>query len=650
MIFQTFFDLPRASKRAATVLADVLLINLALAVSWGLSGQSWSNADHQAVWSVALICSAISIFAFIRFGLYHAVMRFAGLPAGMAAFKGVAVSALALIAVNFLFAQPVPWRVVAIYGFAAWLFVGLPRFLIRAWYQSKLRRNRENVIIYGAGNAGVQLMGALMHGNRYSAVAFVDDNDELQGRDVHGLRVYNPLQLSQLVRQFAAGTVVLALPSASPARRKEIIARLERMPVHVVSVPTLDEIKSGENWVHAVRDIDIEDLLGREVVPPRRELIERCIRDKVVMVTGAGGSIGSELCRQILRYGPDRVLLFELSEFALYRVERELRQLIAKLPNPPELVPLLGSVQDKQRLQAVMRTYRVQTVYHAAAYKHVPIVEYNIVEGVRNNVFGTLAAAEAAVQANVETFVLVSTDKAVRPTNVMGATKRLAELVLQGSALRRPYTRFCMVRFGNVLESSGSVVPLFREQIMRGGPVTVTHPDVSRYFMTIPEAAQLVLQASAMGEGGDVFVLDMGERVIISQLAKRMVRLMGFGVQGEDVQEGGISITYTGLRPGEKLFEELLIGEEVLGTEHPRILRARERALPWESVEKLLRELRDACDDMDCVRIRHLLRLGGADYAPQNDVDDLLWQETQRVGMTASGEKIVTLPSSKRLN
>jgi FlaA1/EpsC-like NDP-sugar epimerase len=408
-----------------------------------------------------------------------------------------------------------------------------------------------------------------------------------------------------------------------------IIKKLEKYPVAVQTIPQINDVVSGKARIEEIRDVDIEDLLGRDEVAPDRAKLSCCISNKVVLVTGAGGSIGSELCRQIIKLNPKKLVLFELSEFALYKIEQEISKYIHKHSLKTEVHAIMGSVQKQHRMEVVMKSYAVNTVYHAAAYKHVPLVEHNVIEGVRNNVFGTWYCAEAAIKAGVETFVLVSTDKAVRPTNVMGATKRLSELVLQGLSQRQNDTRFCMVRFGNVLGSSGSVVPLFRKQINEGGPVTVTHPDITRYFMTIPEAALLVLQAGSMGECGDVFLLDMGEQVRIADLARKLIRLMGLEVKDEDYPNGDIEIQYTGLRPGEKLYEELLIGDDPLPTSHPRIMKGREISLPWSEVETLLEKIDKYSHMFDCESVRDVLLSAPLGYNPSNEIDDLVWRQSQ---------------------
>ena len=492
------------------------------------------------------------------------------------------------------------------------------------------------MILYGAGAAGLQAALALRGGGQFRPVAFVDDDPALHGSEVNGIRIHPPGRLAKLVARHEVKQVLLALPSAGRARRRAIVAELEPLPVHVKTLPALADLVSGEARLDEFQEVAIEDLLGRDPVPPRDDLLAAGIRGRTVLVTGAGGSIGSELCRQILRLGPVQLLLYENAEYPLYRIERELRTLAAGEGLDTAIVPLLGTVANEQRLQRLMAGFGVHTVYHAAAYKHVPLVEHNLIEGVRNNVFGTLRCARAAMAAGVASFVLVSTDKAVRPINVMGASKRMAELVLQGLAGEQERlghaTRFTMVRFGNVLGSSGSVVPLFREQIRNGGPLTVTDPEVTRYFMTIPEAAELVLQAGSMGQGGDVFVLDMGEPVRIVDLARRMVHLSGLTVRDEAQPHGDIEIRFTGLRPGEKLYEELLLGEDVEPTEHPMIRRAQELAYPWPELEPKLEELDAACQEFDCVAARRLLAWGVCGFGQEGAIVDWLWLHQHQQG------------------
>jgi len=509
------------------------------------------------------------------------------------------------------------------------LYVGGSRLAIRALLSSK-QCTREPVAIYGAGAAGAQLAATLRCSSPYGAVAFLDDNLELHGRTVAGLLVYPPASMPYLISKFHVQHVLLAIPSHPRSRRQAVVSALESQGMHVQMVPDIAEIVSGRASVIDLREVDAGDLLGRAEVAPNEQLLHACIRGKVVLVSGAGGSIGSELCRQIVRLRPARLVLLEMSELALYQIDREIHSIRSSEPVEVEVIALLGNAHHRQRMREILKTYKVQTVYHAAAYKHVPIVEQNIIEGIHNNIFSTYYIAEAALECRVETFVLISSDKAVHPTNVMGTTKRFAELTLQGMQQRTAQTRFCMVRFGNVLESSGSVVPLFREQIKHGGPVTVTHKDIIRYFMTIPEAAQLVIQAGSMARGGDVFVLDMSDPVSIDELARRMIRLSGLSVRDADNPQGDIEIIYTGLRPAEKLYEELLIGSNVSRTEHPRILRAIEHSLSWARMQSLLDELLSALHGSDCERARSLLREAVTEYRPQDGIQDLVWMQAQQ--------------------
>jgi FlaA1/EpsC-like NDP-sugar epimerase len=540
---------------------------------------------------------------------------------------GVTLSVALVLLLNLTITdKPVPRAAFVIYWALALLYVGGSRLLVRLAFQG-FNGSAEPVAIYGAGEAGVRLSMALQGGKDFKPIVFVDDNHSLHGSVINGVEVFSPNELPALVKEYSIGRVLLAVPSETRRRRREILTRLESLGIHVQTIPDLSDIAAGRARVDELHDVDVSDLLGRDPVPPNSALLGACIERKSVMVTGAGGSIGSELCRQIIRLAPARLLLLEISELALYNIERELRMLADHDGLQVEIVALLGNAHHKYRLREIMSTYGVHTVYHAAAYKHVPIVEQNMIEGIHNNVYGTWHAAEAALESHVQTFVLISTDKAVNPTNVMGATKRFAELVLQALQRRGTDTRFCMVRFGNVLDSSGSVVPLFRDQIQRGGPVTVTHPDVIRYFMTIPEAAQLVIQAGAMAKGGDVFVLDMGKPVRIEDLAHRMVNLMGLSVRDDKNPDGDIEIEYTGLRPAEKLYEELLIGNNVTGTEHAMIMRAVEHELPWDRVQALLDELLVVLRKFDCRRARELLLNTIVEYKPGAEIEDLVWRE-----------------------
>lgn len=624
-------ELPRNIKQACLLTLDMLYVAVAM---YGAIALRYGHFDFH-LGLVEYACGIVTIVAsaiiFLRLGLYRAVIRFMGQQAIWAIVTAVSYSTLLLVATSFFARAEIPRSTPFIFFGLLLVGIGGTRLVVRAYYQAKLRTLSENVIIYGAGQSGRQLLNALHHDDRFHAVAFVDDSPKLQRTVIHGLSVARPEDIEELIKRHDVTDVLLAIPSASQERRKEIINSLVGLSVHVRTVPTISELLAGEASVNQIRDIDLDDLLGRDTVPPHPEFIERCITGKVVMVTGAGGSIGSELCRQIVLSGPEELVLLDNNEYALYCIEQELRATMTSLGLTFELVPLLGSVKDQNRLENIYRTFEVATVYHAAAYKHVPLVEHNIAEGVANNVFGTWSAAEAAREAGVETFVLVSTDKAVRPTNMMGASKRFAEMILQGLAQRETDTRFCMVRFGNVLGSSGSVVPKFRQQIEEGGPVTVTHPEVSRYFMSIPEAAQLVLQAGALGTGGDVFVLDMGEPVRIVDLAERMIQLSGY--EAGSLEEGvhrDIEIEFIGLRPGEKLHEELLLGNNVEGTEHPMIMRAEEECLSFDEIAGLLSELQRFCDAMDCDGISAILSSAVSGFGGHQVQHDHLWRKQNK--------------------
>ena len=632
LALEKLVELPRNIKQSMLLGVDMAFVCAAM---WLAVAFRFGHTDF-VLGPIELACAAITLAAtsiiFLRQGLYRAVIRYMGQQAIWAIITAVSYSTLVLGASVFFTQADVPRSMPFIYWVLAMLGVGGSRLIVRAYYQTKLRSLTKNVIIYGAGESGRQLLTALHHGDQYRVVAFVDDDVRLQRAVINGLRVAAPDAMEELIKEHNITQVLLAIPSASAERRREIINSLVGLPVHVRTVPKIHELVAGRAAVTQIQDIDLDDLLGREPVPPHPELIDRCITGKVVMVTGAGGSIGAELCRQILMAGPKELILLDNSEYALYQAERSLRELQARLGSHIEMVVLLGSVQDQRRLETIFNTFGVQSVYHAAAYKHVPMVEYNVAEGVYNNVFGTWYAAEAARRTGVETFVLVSTDKAVRPTNIMGASKRFAELILQGVAQNDYHTRFCMVRFGNVLGSSGSVVPLFREQIEKGGPVTVTHPEVSRYFMSIQEAAQLVLQASAMGTGGDVFVLDMGEPVRIVDLAKRMIRLSGYEMDHDTPVGEHIDIEFIGLRPGEKLHEELLLGTAVTGTGHPMIMRAEEECLSYTQMRLALKELQQYCDNMDCVGITSVLSEAVDGFGGHEIRHDHVWVKQGRAG------------------
>ncbi|MGI9344506.1 MAG: polysaccharide biosynthesis protein [Gammaproteobacteria bacterium] len=620
-------QLPRRTKRIIAVIADAAVMVAALALTILLIHQTEANAIAMR-WPLIIAVVLVAIPVFTQQGLYRAIIRFIGSRMVFAVLRSVTFVALVLGCITLVLgADPVADVFSTILVFWSFGLLGMvgSRFFTRM-YLIRQTMPGERVAIYGAGEAGVHLAAVLTSGNEFAPVAFIDDNMAVQGRSINGLQVYSSESLHRIVAELGIKRVLLALPSISRRKRQDIISNLETMPVHVQTMPDISDLVSGAARVDEIRDVTVADLLGRDSVPPNDKLLDACIRSKSVAVTGAGGSIGSELCRQIVLLGPKRLLLLEVSEHALYQIERELRESVKRDSLDVEIVGLLGSVHHQARVRNVLATYEVNTVYHAAAYKHVPMVEHNMIEGIHNNIFGTLHTALAAEEAGVEAFVLVSTDKAVSPANVMGATKRFAELVLQGLHERGSKTRFCMVRFGNVLASSGSVVPLFREQIRRGGPVTVTHPEIIRYFMTIPEAAQLVIQAGSMGQGGDVFVLDMGRPVRIEDLARRMIHLMGLSVRDEDDPDGDIAIEYTGLRPAEKLYEELLIGNNVMGTEHPMIMRAQEDCLSWERVEDCIDDMSAAIGEFDCASARQLLLASVEGYTPTSGIEDLVWR------------------------
>jgi FlaA1/EpsC-like NDP-sugar epimerase len=660
--------LPRAVKRGVVLALDAALCILSVWLAFYLRSGSFTPLSGPAIWpAMASVVLALPIF--ITSGLYRAIFRYSGLPAMVAVGRAMLLYGLAFSAIfTFWGVDGVPRTVGLIQPMLLLLFVGASRAAARVWlgglYQQQLRKaSLPKTLIYGAGNAGRQLASAMATSPEIRVVGFMDDDDRLHGHVLNGLPIYNPADLAEVLSVTPITNVLLALPSVSRQRRNEILNALKPHRLAVRTLPGLSDIATGKVSLSDVRELDIDDLLGREPVKPNGLLLNLSTYGKTVLVTGAGGSIGSELCREILKTNPRQLLLVEMSEFALYQIHQELQAAVAEDWTPDqvrgdivgargdrvvvqadgvEIVPLLASVCDEVRMHEIMDTWKPHTVYHAAAYKHVPVVEHNPAEGVRNNVWGTRVCAEAAMRSSVRNFVLVSTDKAVRPTNIMGATKRLAEMVLQALAEvnaavaaqggRAPTTRttFSMVRFGNVLGSSGSVVPLFREQIKNGGPITLTHTDITRYFMTIPEAAQLVIQAGAMGQGGDVFVLDMGQPVKIIYLARRMVELSGMTVRDDLRPDGDIALTVTGLRPGEKLYEELLIGDNPKPTQHARIMKAHEQFLSWPLLEQKLNALSIAMSVNDVPVIRGQLQELVSGYVPSGEVVDWVHMALER--------------------
>lgn len=626
----SLIKLPRSAKKLIVITCDLAIIFCATWFAFCLRFDELVEFSKPLV--LASLASAFIVLPlFVNQGLYRAIFRYSGWFATLALIRALSIYTFVYMSI-FLFVRidGVPRSVGIIQPILLFVFAGLLRLLAKQLLNHRgLSKNGEGykstALIYGAGAAGRQLASGLRQGVEIKPFAFVDDDPRFWKSTINGLLVYAPFEISSLLGSVGITDVLLAMPSAPRSRQREILAQLSDLPVRVRILPGLSHLANGVVGVGDVREVEIDDLLGRDAVQANAALLNQNIEDKVVLVTGAGGSIGSELCRQILAQKPKKLVLFELSEFALYAIERELTQLESYIP----IIPILGSVLDGSKLVRVMRRFDVRTVYHAAAYKHVPMIEMNPAAGVWNNVFGTLRTLEAACEVGVETFVLVSTDKAVRPTNVMGCSKRVAELVLQAKSLEEGQLNVCsikltMVRFGNVLGSSGSVVPVFREQIKNGGPVTVTHPEIIRYFMTIPEAAQLVIQAGAIGVGGDVMVLDMGEPVKIVNLAKRMIHLSGFSHKDEDNPDGDVEIRFTGLRPGEKLYEELLIGDNTLATSHARIMRATESALLWDELEPILFELETAIKS-DCSEdIRSILKKAVPEFNYQEENGDVL--------------------------
>ena len=639
--------LPRPVKRALALGADAFVCCITVWMAFNLRLESWT-AWSPAHFTAFVGAVAFALPLFIVFGLYRAIFRYAGLPALMTVLKAVALYAVLYCVVFAVVGVPgVPRTVGVLQPLLLLLGVTLWRAFVRYWlggiYLGIVHRERlPRVLIYGAGSAGRQLAAALKTSPELVVVGLLDDDDRLHGQVLNGLKIYDPATLVALVVKQRVTQVFLAIPSASRVRRNEILELVRSAHVQVRTLPGVLELAQGKVQVSDLKELDIEDLLGRDPVPPNPLMLARNITGKVVMVTGAGGSIGSELCRQIVKAGPAALLLVELTEFALYAIEQELQSVVLDEQGGDvrsvRLVPLLANVRDASRMDDILRTWKPHTVYHAAAYKHVPLVEHNPAEGVKNNVLGTLNTSQLAAAHGVSDFVLISTDKAVRPTNVMGTSKRLAEMVLQAQAAllqgqvqgQGGKTRFSMVRFGNVLGSSGSVVPLFRKQIKDGGPITLTDERITRYFMTIPEAAQLVIQAGAMASGGDVFVLDMGEPVKIIDLAKRMVELSGLALKDEANPNGDIAIAVTGLRPGEKLYEELLIGDNPLPTSHPRIMKAHEDFLPWDELQGKLGGLGLVLDANDVPLIRTLLKDLVPGYQLDGEVVDWVWMENAK--------------------
>lgn len=600
------------SKRSIMMLADAVLIPTALWISVALRyGDIYK--DMTPFWWLFVLATLAGITALNKLGFYRAVVRYIGPSAMVPVVQGVTVAALALMLGAYVGnVDSFPRSAPVIFWFISILFIGGSRILVRAYFYGWQNNylTREPVAIYGAGDSGAQLAVTLLAGSQYMPIAFLDDDKNLRRSVIHGIRVFDSGHIEKLIESAGIKQVFLAIPSATIEQRSQILNELAELPIQVKTVPSFSDLIHGAASVNEVREIEIGDLLGRDMVPASQELLEASVKGKSVLVTGAGGTIGSELCQQIIELQPSRLVLYDNSEYSLYRIESEL----AKSEHDVELIVLLGSILNLEFLNKVMVNFRINTVYHAAAFKHVPMVEANVIEGVRNNVVGTWNVVKAVAHNQVDEMVLVSSDKAVRPTNVMGATKRLGELIVQAYASVSSHTRFSMVRFGNVLRSSGSVVPLFEQQIRAGGPVTVTHKETTRYFMTASEAAELVIQAGAMAEGGELFVLDMGGPVSIYDLAVKMIHLHGKQLAGDVNDENSIAIEFTGLRPGEKLHEELIIGQSITGTLHPKIMRAEEDAISFEELTLVCELLHAACASADYDAIREILEANVSGY------------------------------------
>jgi len=614
-------NIPRVYKQLLIAITDAVILVCILFLSFSIRLGYWYWPEGDLLW-VIIGAPVIAIPIFIVFDLYHGIVRFLGLRSLWSVVKATSIYGLIWGIIGFMAAiDGIPRSIILINWLLTVVGISGIRMLARWLLSDVFYSNRKNVLIYGAGSSGRQLSEALSQSIDYKPVAFIDDKKDLIKQSLNGIRIYKDSALPDLINKYKIQEVLLALNNPSKQKNNQIINKLENFPVHLRILPSVSELAQGKVKIGDLREISIDDILGREKVGPNTSLLHTDIDNKVVMVTGAGGSIGSELCRQILNFGASKLILFEQSELALYTIDKELNE------HKGIVYPVLGSVTDQIRLERVCQKFSVDTIYHAAAYKHVPMVEFNSTEGVMNNVFGTLNCAQAAINSNVKTFVLISTDKAVRPTNTMGATKRSAELILQALANHQNSTRFSMVRFGNVLDSSGSVIPLFRKQIQQGGPVTVTDKNIVRYFMTIPEAVELVIQAGAMAYGGEVFVLDMGEPVKIFDLAVKMIHLTGLSVKNTKNPDGDIEILITGLRPGEKLFEELLIGDNIDKTEHPMIMKAQEDRLSWQELNKVLEQMQTALDNCDQSKLRELLVKIVPGFKPQCGIEDILYRD-----------------------
>ena len=645
--------LGRPQKRAVQMLFDVALILACFVLAMALRLDSWNFLTQPRVWDVLVIVIPATLFVFARVGLYRAVIRFISSRAIRVIILSTGFSGILMFVSNLALGHLIPRSVPIIYIVLLFCAISGSRFAVRYVVTSMLGKPAGKVVIYGAGDAGRQLLNALNSERQYQVMAFIDDNTLMHGREVDTIPIMPASALAGLKEKYGLQTVLLAAPSATVAERRRIISIVESHALQIRTIPSIKEILSGQARVSDLADVQIEELLARETVAPISELKALTVAGRNVLVTGAGGSIGGELCRQIIMMKPKSVVLYEISEYALYHIHAELLEKCADNNFEVPILPILGSVRNGHHLSRVLSSFDVETIFHAAAYKHVPLVEQNIIEGVQNNILGTQTLIEAAIDAGVQTFTLISTDKAVRPTNYMGATKRIAELVCQAYADQQTSTRISIVRFGNVLWSSGSVLPRFKAQIRAGGPVTVTHPDITRYFMTIPEAAQLVMQAGAMARGGEVFVLDMGKPVKILDLAMSMIRLHGmtpYLYTDDQDAKGDIPIVFSGLRPGEKLFEELLVDGRVRGTAHPRIMCADETMLDMHQIASLLKRLKEACDDIKTEAVREIIMDALAEFQPNSGSTDLLATASAASTEKKGLDKVVNIKRKQQRN
>jgi FlaA1/EpsC-like NDP-sugar epimerase len=644
-ILNRFLDAPRPIKRSITLVYDGLAITLAAYLAYGLRLGSASFPIDSPLVACLMATLLISLVTFVRLGLYRAILRYVTQQALLTMVIGILISSIAMATTGFFFHAFLPRSVPVIYIFVALILVGMPRLLFRHLVQMFMPRGDVKVIIYGAGETGHNLAAQLQQSTEFDPVAFVDNNHKLHGSVIRGLTVHSPNAIRNLIRQHGVSRVLLALDSATRQDKVRIVRSLEVLQIQVQTIPPMSDILDGKAKLSELRDIQIEDLLGREPVAPDPVLLRKTVERKTILVTGAGGSIGSELCRQILSLKPQRLILFERNEYNLYKIEQELNLLkLSDQANQVEIIPLMGSINSESHVDIILKQFAVDTLFHAAAYKHVPIVEHNLIEGVKNNLLGTQVLAKCAIKHKVKNFVLISTDKAVRPTNIMGATKRLAEILLQHLAADESSTIFSMVRFGNVLGSSGSVVPLFKKQIAAGGPVTITHKDVIRYFMTISEAAQLVIQSTSIAKTGDLFVLDMGEPIKIVDLVRDMALLSGHSIKDENNPDGDIEIKYVGLRPGEKLFEELLCDNNCEGTEHSRIWRARDEHMAPSAFNHLMSEIARCCEQYKHEELISLIEKSEIGFQPSQNITDAIYvyqqKETKKLVLVTNDQKV----------